>query len=430
VAEWSNWAGNQSASGITVETPRSVEDVSAIVARGGKVKAAGSGHSFTAIGRPEQVLLDMSGLQGIRRVDPDSCLVTVGAGTTLALLNRLLAGEGLAMTNLGDIESQTISGAISTGTHGTGRAFGGLATQVVGLEMVLADGSVVNCSAGERPELWCAARVGLGALGIVTAVTLRCEPLFALHAEEGPMPLDELLDRFEELVAGNDHFEAYWFPHTRWTLTKRNNRLPLADGLEKLPAWKEWLDDELLSNTVFGWVVAAGKRWPGLVPLGNRIAAKALGTRSFTDVSYKVFTSPRRVRFREMELAIPAAAMVDAVRDVTAAIERSGLKVSFPVELRVAAADDIPLSTASGRDSGYLAVHLPATVDHHDYFGLVASVLDAYGPRPHWGKLHDLDADALRGRYPRFDEFVALRDRLDPQGVFSNEHLDRVLGRR
>jgi FAD-linked oxidoreductase len=432
MVSWTNWAGNQTVAGITVERPRSPEEVADIVTRSAnrkqRVKAVGSGHSFTAIARPENVMLDMTLLDGMHAADRHTGLVTVGAGTSLQRLNNLLAGTGLALTNLGDIDSQTISGAISTGTHGTGEQFGGIATQVAGLEMVLADGSVVECSASERPELWSAARVGLGALGIITKVTLRCVPLFSVRAEEGPMGLDELLDRFDELASSFDHFEAYWFPHTRATLTKCNTRLHLAEGLDRLPAWKEWLDDEFLSNRVFGWTVELGKRRSSLIPRLNRFASRALGSRAFTDLSYKVFTSPRRVRFREMELAIPRSAAVEAIREVVGSIEKSGMTIGFPVELRVAAADDIPLSTASGRDSAYLAFHVPASVDHEAYFRLVAKVLDGYGARPHWGKLHELDAELLRTRYPRFDEFVRLREQLDPRGTFSNEYLDRVLG--
>lgn len=432
MGSWVNWAGNQTASGIRVARPRSTEEVAAAVkeaaAAGQRVKAVGSGHSFTAIARPEGVLLDLSRLDSLHTVERDQALVTVGAGTGLRRLNDLLAGVGLALPNLGDIDAQTIAGAISTGTHGTGARFNGISASVAGVEMVLADGSVLTCSAGENPDVWTAARVGLGALGVMTRVTLRCVPLFALRAEEGPMRLDELLDRFDELTAGADHFEAYWFPHTRSTLTKRNTRLPLAEGLDRLPAWREWLDDEFLSNRLFGATVALGRRRPDAIPRLNSLAARALGSRTFTDLSYKVFTSPRRVRFKEMELAVPRSSAVDAIRDAVAAVESSDLRIGFPVELRVAAADDITLSTASGRDSAYLAFHVPAAVDHERYFRLVARALEPYGPRPHWGKLHDLDAELLRTRYPRFDEFVRLRDRLDPSGVFTNNHLDRVLG--
>lgn len=429
---WSNWAGNQRAEGITVVEPRYTEDVVAAVLRaanrGKKVKPIGAGHSFTGIGKPQDVQLVLDGMSGLRSVDRQAGIVTVEAGTKLHRLNELLAGEGLAMPNLGDIEVQSISGAISTGTHGTGSRFGGIATQIVGLEMVMADGAVLTCSADEHPELWSAARVGLGALGVITAVTLQTVPLFAIKAEEGPMALDELLSRFDELTEEYDHFEAYWFPHTDSTLTKRNTRRLLQEGLEPLATWREWLDDQFLSNTVFGWTIALGKRRASLIRPLNRVASRALGSRVFTDLSYKVFTSPRRVRFCEMELAIPRTHAVEAIRDVVKGIEASGMDVSFPVEIRVAASDDIPLSTASGRDSAYLAFHLPAGVDYTAYFRLVSEILDAYESRPHWGKLHEMEAEVLSRRYPRFAEFLTLRNQVDPAGVFGNEYLDRVLG--
>ncbi len=432
MATWRNWAGNQTADDVTIVHPETVDHVAAIVrgahADGRRVKAIGSGHSFTGIGRPEGMQLVLDRLSGIQSVDRVSGQVTVGGGTPLHRLNDLLAGVGLAMPNLGDIEAQTIAGAISTGTHGTGTRFGGLATQVTGLELVTVDGAVVQCSAGREPELWTAGRVGLGALGVLTAVTLQTVPLFAIRAEEGPMPLDELLGRFDELMSGYDHFEAYWFPHTGAALTKRNTRVELDGGLDRLPAWREWFDDEFLSNTVFGWIIEAGKRRPDWIPAANRLSSRALGSRTFVDLSYRVFTSPRRVRFCEMEYAIPRDAAVTAVRNVVDAVESSGMRIAFPVELRVAAADDIPLSTASGRDSAYVAVHVPAGTDFGPYFDLVASVLDRYGGRPHWGKLHTLGVEELRRRYPRFEEFVAIRDRLDPAGTFTNRYLDRVLG--
>jgi L-gulonolactone oxidase len=431
MATWVNWAGNQRADGITIEHPQSTEDVATLVRKasesGKRVKAIGAGHSFTGIAEPEDIQVDLGHLSGLFACDRRTGTVMVGAGTTLRRLNDVLARVGLALTNLGDIDSQSIAGAISTGTHGTGITYGGIATQVIGLEVVLADGSVVNCSADERRDLWSAARVGLGALGILTRVSLRCVPLFSIRAEERPMPLDELLIRLDELTANYDHFEAYWFPHTDATSIKCNTRLPLVEGLDRLKVYKEWFDDEFLANGVFGLMVAIGKHRPSLIPAANRLASRA-GSRTFTDLSYKVFTSPRRVRFKEMELALPREAAGAAIRDVVAAIESSDMKIGFPVEIRVAAGDDIPLSTASGRQSAYLAFHIPASLDHEQYFKLVSRVLDSYGTRPHWGKLHDFDAEILRTRYPHFDKFVRLRDDVDPTGTFSNPYLDRVLG--
>jgi FAD-linked oxidoreductase len=427
---WRNWAGNQAAWRLDVVAPRSVEEVVAVVesaaASGRRVKAVGAGHSFTAVARPEEVALRLDRLCRLRRLDTATGRATAEAGMTLNALSGALAPAGLALANLGDIDAQTLAGAVATGTHGTGARFGGLATQVTGIEVVTADGSLRWWSDQEDPASWAASRVHLGALGVVTAVEVQAVPAFALAAEEGTMAVGELLDRFDELADGVDHFEAYWFPHTGRASTKRNTRVGM-DQLAPLPGWREWLDDSFLQNTVFGATVAAGRRLPAAIPTLNRVAAAALGQRRYTDVSHRVFSTPRRVRFREMEYAVGRDVAVEAIRAVVTEVESSPFRVAFPVELRVAAADDIPLSTASGRDSAYVAVHLPAGADHRGYFGLVESVLAGAGGRPHWGKLHTLDAAALAGRYPGMGVFAALRRRVDPSGVFANAELERIL---
>jgi L-gulono-1,4-lactone dehydrogenase len=430
-ATWRNWAGNQAAGALRTFRPHDASEVAAVVtlcaADGIPVKALGSGHSFTAIGRPEGVAIDLSGCARVRDIDLGTGRVVVEAGMTLARLNVTLAASGLALTNLGDIDAQSVAGAVATGTHGTGARFGGIATQVTGIELVGADGSIRWYSPDADPDVWSAARIHLGALGVVTALELQTVPLFALRAEEGVMGLDELLARWDELADGSDHFESYWFPHTGRVSTKRNTRVDL-DALAPLPGWRAWLEDSFLQNTAFGATVAVGKRAPAAIPSLNRIAAGALGSRTYTDLSYRVFATPRRVRFIEMEYAVARDVAVEVVKTMTRAVDGSGLQVAFPVELRVAAADDIPLSTANGRDSAYIAVHVPAGTEHREYFGLVASVMDAAGGRPHWGKLHSLDAGTLSARHPGFAAFAAVRKKLDPEGLFTNDELNRVLG--
>jgi L-gulonolactone oxidase len=430
-ARWRNWAGNQRAVADVVR-PASADEVAAVLAsaaaEGRRVRPIGSGHSFTGIGAPEDLQLVCDGLVGIRSVTEDG-LVTVGSGTTLHRLNAELLRRGWAMTNLGDIDRQTIAGALATGTHGTGARFGGLATQVRGLELVTPSGEVLACSAEENPDVFDAARVGLGALGVVTEVTLQAEPAFALRAVEGPGTLTAALEDFAGLMTSTDHVEFYWFPHTDATLLKCNTRAPLEAGLHPLPRWRAVWDDEILANAAFAGVVAAGRRMPALVPPLARMSAKALGARTWTDHSHRVFVSRRRVRFLETEYAVPveeAPAVLDELRRVH---EASDWRSAFPVEVRVAAADDIPLSTAFGRDTAYIAAHVPAGNDPGPWFEAVESVAGAAGGRPHWGKLHGLDAEQLRTRYPRYDAFVAVRDKLDPSGVLANAYLDRVLGR-
>ncbi|WP_189428178.1 D-arabinono-1,4-lactone oxidase [Streptomyces thermoviolaceus] len=427
---WRNWGGNVSARPARQVRPASVEELADQVRRaaqdGLRVKAVGTGHSFTSIAATDGVLIRPDLLTGIRDIDRSAMTVTVAAGTPLKVLNAALARAGLSLTNMGDIMEQTVSGAISTGTHGTGRDSGSIAAQVKGLELVTADGSVLTCSATENPDVFAAARIGLGALGIVTAVTFAVEPLFLLTAREEPMPLERVLAEFDELWAENEHFEFYWFPHTGNTNTKRNNRS--AGPKAPVGRWAGFLEDEFLSNGVFEVVNRVGRAVPATVPAIARIASRALSARTYTDIPYKVFTSPRRVRFVEMEYAIPRAALREVLRELKATVERSGLRVSFPVEVRTAPADDIPLSTASGRDSAYVAVHMFRGTPYHRYFTAAERIFTAHEGRPHWGKIHTRDAEYLAGVYPRFAEFTALRDRLDPERRFQNDYLRRVLG--
>ncbi|GAA3767295.1 D-arabinono-1,4-lactone oxidase [Streptomyces phyllanthi] len=427
---WRNWAGNVVSRPVREVTPASVEELSAAVRQaaedGLRVKAVGSGHSFTAAAATDGVLIRPQLLAGIRKIDRDAMTVTVEAGTPLKRLNMALAREGLSLTNMGDIMEQTVSGAASTGTHGTGRESGSIAAQIKGLELVTADGSVLTCSEKENPDVFASARIGIGALGIVTAITFAVEPIFLLSAREEPTPFDKVLADFDELWAENEHFEFYWFPHTGNTNTKRNNR---SAGPEKpVGQLSGWIEDEFLSNGVFQVANWVGRAVPGTIPTIAQISSRALSARTYTDIPYKVFTSPRRVRFVEMEYAVPREALVETLRELKAMVDRSPLRVSFPVEVRTCPADDITLSTASGRDSAYVAVHMFKGTPYQAYFTAAERIFTAHEGRPHWGKVHTRDADYFSKVYPRFGEFTALRDRLDPDRRFQNDYLRRVLG--
>ncbi|MFI8090406.1 D-arabinono-1,4-lactone oxidase [Streptomyces sp. NPDC086080] len=427
---WRNWGGTVSARPAREVAPASVDELTAAVRRAAEdglpVKPVGSGHSFTSIAATDGVLIRPHLLTGIRDIDREAGTVTAEAGTPLKRLNVALAREGLSLTNMGDIMEQTVSGATSTGTHGTGRDSASIAAQIKGLELVTADGSVLTCSEKENPDVFAAARIGLGALGIVTAVTFAVEPVFLLTAREEPMPFDRVCAEFEQLHAENEHFEFYWFPHTGNTNTKRNNR---SAGPERpVPQLKGWFEDEFLSNGVFQVANWVGRAVPATIPALAQISSKALSSRTYTDIPYKVFTSPRRVRFVEMEYAVPREALVETLRELKAMIDRSPLKVSFPVEVRTAPADDITLSTASGRDTAYVAVHMFKGTPYRGYFTAAERIFTAHEGRPHWGKIHTRDAEYFSRVYPRFEEFTALRDRLDPERRFRNDYLRRVLG--
>lgn len=433
MSTWRNWSGLESASGLEAVRPTGTAEVAAVVEQarqtGRTVKAAGTGHSFTAIARPQHVHLLPDRMRGIVSVDRYAMTVTALAGTQLKVLNAELERWGLSLHNMGDIAEQTLAGAVSTGTHGTGGRAAGLAAQVVGLELVTGTGEVLRASATENPDLLDLVRVGLGALGVLTTLTFAVEPLFLLRAEERPMGWDDALAAFDDLTATHDHVDMYWFPHSDRMLTKRNTRVGTdLTRAEPLPRWRGWLDDDLLSNTVFGAQTAALNLAPRAVPAANRLASRLLGPRTYTDIAHRVFTTERRVVFREMEYAVPRAAGLAALRECRAALERSGLAVSFPVEIRVAPADDVAMSTSFGRDSLYLAFHTHRRADHRAYFALMEAVMRDHDGRPHWGKVHTRDAVDLAPLYPRFHDFVALRDRLDPDRVLTNPYLDRVLG--
>jgi L-gulono-1,4-lactone dehydrogenase len=435
MAEWRNWAGTATAVPSRWVRAVSVEDISAAVKSAGSagltVRALGSGHSFTAAAACDGgVALDLSGFTGIVASDVSTGLVTVRSGTTIRSLNTALDGLGLAMANLGDIDAQTIAGALATGTHGTGALLGGLATQAAGFDLVLADGSVVSCSAADRPQLFCAARVGLGALGVVATVTLQCVPAFSLVADERPMPLEDVLASFDSLASANDHFEFYWFPYGRKALVKQNNRVTeeSADIPPPMPPWRRWWEFALMENAAFGALCRTGRRVHPLIPSLNRLSSASLSARSYTALSHEVFVTPRKVRFVESEYAVPRESLLDVLAALRAAIPRLSFPVMFPVEVRVAAGDDIWLSTAHARDTAYIAIHQYAGLPYQEYFDAFESIAASVGGRPHWGKMHSLSAAELRPLYPRFDDFLAVRASADPDGRFLNPYLSKVFG--
>jgi L-gulono-1,4-lactone dehydrogenase len=429
-AQWRNWAGDERCRPAAVEIPGSIEEISEAIARAAahdrRVRVAGSGHSFSDIALTGGVQLRLDRLARVLDVDRASGLVRVQAGITIRELSARLAEHGLALENLGDVDSQTIAGAISTATHGTGARLRNLSAQVAELTLVLADGSILRCAPDVDPEVFRSARVSLGALGVIAEVTLRCVPSFTLRGVDAPRPLAGTLDRFEELALGSDHFELFVFPHADTALTRTNTRTdapPRPRGRASAYA-----NDILLTNHAFGLLCRAGRRFPARIPEINRLVTRLAGATTRVDRSDRIFASPRLVRFTEMEYALPRAATPEAVRRIMALVPARGFAVPFPIEVRTVAADDALLSTASGRDSGFVAVHMYEGMPYEPYFRAVQEIMDELGGRPHWGKRHYQTAATLRPRYPDWDRFQAVRARLDPHGRFANAWTDRVLG--
>nr|MCW2728128.1 FAD-linked oxidoreductase [Aeromicrobium sp.] len=427
---WQNWGRNVQAHPARIARPGSTAEVAAVVrdavAAGHTVKAVGAGHSFTAIAATDGVLLRLDRMSAILATDTATGRVRVQAGASLHALNPQLKARGLALPNLGDVDPQSVAGAVSTGTHGTGDKLFGISQAVVGVQIVTATGDVLEID--EQHPWFGAGRVTLGALGIITEVTLQCVPAFLLHAREEPMALPAVMEQLDQLVADNDHFEFYWFPHTEKTSTKRNNRVPPGTPRQPVGRFRSWLDDQFLSNTAFEGInrVVAGRRsW---IPRVNGVAASTLSAREYVDDSYNVFVSPRTVRFRESEFAMPREALPVVLDELAAWFGAGHENISFPIEVRFTAADDVWMSTGHERDNCYVAVHQYWRSDPTAYFAAAQDIFTAHGGRPHWGKMHTLDASYFAGTYARFGDFVAIRDELDPGRTFSNAYLDRVLG--
>ena len=427
---WTNWDGRQRCAPAALERPSSIGELSAALERaeraGHRVRVAGAGHSFTALVPTDGTLISLERMNRVLELDASSGLVRVEAGISLHDLNLALASRGRALENLGDIDVQSIAGATATGTHGTGVQLRNLSSQIKSVELMTADGSRVTLDEASDPDGWRAARVSLGALGVVTALTLQTVPAFRLRGVDGPAPLEETLAQVHKLAAAHDHFEFYWFPYSQRALLRRNDRT------DELPthrsALRRYLEDIVLVNHGLHAFSLLGRRHPKLIPRLNRTVTRVAGSSRRVGASHEVFCSPRLVRFTEMEYAIPRLGCADAVRAVRKAIESRSLPISFPIEVRFVAPDDALLSPAGGRDTCYIAVHVFQGMEFEPYFRLVEEIMNRFGGRPHWGKRHFQTAQTLRERYPGWDRFQAVRSRLDPAGRFATAELDRVLG--
>ncbi|HSP08595.1 MAG TPA: D-arabinono-1,4-lactone oxidase, partial [Candidatus Dormibacteraeota bacterium] len=417
-----------------IESPTTEEEIVAIVRsareRGEHVKVDGSGPSFTDCACTDGCMIRLDRYQDVLGFDLDARTVTVQAGITLLQLSDALAGHGLAMENMGDVGYQTISGAISTATHGTGQRFRNISSQVVGMSLVLASGDVMRCSAEENTDVFRAAQVSIGGIGVISTVTVRGVPAFNLHSLQEPHRIDDLVERFDELSLSSDHFEFFWWPHTEWAQAITNTRTQDPPSpAQRRSGPVAYLKDIVIENRAFGLIQRAAAVRQEWIPRLAGLTAKTMTRKEMTDRSDLVFTNERLIRFREMEYAVPRQHLLAAFAEIRRMIECERLYISFPVEVRTVAADDIPLSPAYGRDTGYIAVHVFHEFEHEPYFRNVEAIMNAYGGRPHWGKLHFQDAASLRNLYPEWQTFQDVRDRLDPERVFANAYLERVLGR-
>ena len=429
-ATWTNWTGDQRCRPIAFEKPRNVEEISQAVEQAAAhrltLRVAGAGHSFNDAVVTSGMLMSLDGMNRIVDVDRASGRVRVQAGIKLRALNEQLDALGLALENLGDIDVQSIAGATATGTHGTGVKLRNISASIESLQLVLADGSVREINEQTDADEWRAARINLGALGIVSEMTLRTVPAFSLRAHDKAERLEAVLESLDERIDTNDHFEFYMFPYSDLAMTRTNNRVDEPPNeRSKVAAW--W-HDVFLVNTLFGVVCRTGRRFHRTIPTLNRLTARLSGSSARIDRSYRVFASPRFVKFTESEYAFRREDCVEAVREVKRMIERKRYDVPFPLEVRFAAPDDALLAPTYGRETCHFSAHMFEGMEWRPYFADFERIMDHLDGRPHWGKRHFQTASTLAERYPRWNDFQSIRKRFDPEGVFANDHVRRVLG--
>jgi len=424
-----NWAGNVQFKPENYLLPEHPDEIAVYIRRaaaaGKKIRMVGSAHSFSPLIETSDWLLSLDHFQGLTSVSPESCTATAKAGTKLFTLGELLFQKGLAMENLGDIDRQSLAGALTTGTHGSGTGFGILATQVEALSFLDGHGNQHNCSQTQSPELFRAALVSMGLLGVITELKLRLEPAYRLHYTHMKGNLDETLETLENYKRNHRNFEFYWFPHTKSVQLKLVNR---TDGSPRYNGAMRWVNDVLIENAAFGALSRYARRFPSQAMRVSQLCGKLISDGERVDWSHRVFATTRLVPFVEMEYNIPAENFVGAFRDMETAINKHRFAVHFPVECRWAKADDLLLSPANGRDSAYIAVHMYKGMPYKAYFETLETIFKAYGGRPHWGKMNTCTAKDFQKMYPDWHQFLAIREKMDPNRIFMNAYFRQLIG--
>jgi FAD-linked oxidoreductase len=425
-----NWAGDVRWRPVRFDRPRTDEAlVAAVRSSDAPLRVLGAGHSFTPLAASEHHSLQLDRLAGLVAIDRERQQATIRAGTRLRDLGPLLAAEGLALENQGDIDVQSLGGVLATATHGTGVGLGCIASRALAIQLITASGDTTTLDRQRDGDRFRGAVVAMGTLGVVSQVTMQLRPLYRLRDTRRTVPLDECLAGIEATAGRHRHFEFLWFPHTDLALTKTLDVIPASGGdpADHRDRARSWLGQVALDNAGYWLVCQVGRLLPGRAPALNRFCARTSTEGSWRGPAHRIFPSPRLVRFKEMEYAVAAARGPDCLRELRAFIHQRRLPVLFPFEYRYVAADDLWMSPFFERPSATISVHMYRRQDHRPLFEGAEAIFRNHGGRPHWGKKHSAGPDYLRRVYPRFDEFLALRQQMDPGGRFLNSHLGQVL---
>lgn len=424
-----NWAGNITWDPGQVALPSSEGAILDLVRKAindnRKIRLIGTGHSFTALCATDEIAVSLDNYQGIVSVNKEKHQATVKGGTKLNVLGELLFAYGMAMENLGDIDVQSIAGTISTGTHGTGKSFGTISTQIIGIKFINGKGEVVNCATDNNPNLLKAAQVSLGLLGVITEVTLQCVPAYKLEIKNKKENINEVIAEWDQRHAGNRNFEHFWFPYTDGVWTKSSNIV--AEGSPTKVGMINYMSEYVLENYVFGACCQLANWFPSMNESISKLSAGSISDLSKIAQSHEVYATQRLVRFKEMEYNVPNEAYGHVMKAIMKIVNSKKFNIHFPIESRIVAADDIYMSPANGRTSAYIAVHVYHKKDHRPYFKAVEEICRAHCGRPHWGKMNTLTNNDVVDLYPEYSKFMEYRNTHDPDKVFSNSYLQKLI---
>lgn len=430
-AYWKNWSESVHCEPENYLEPKNLSALQSIVKEASKtnrtIRIVGAGHSFTPLVATSEIMVSIKHLAGIDHIDHEKHHVTVWGGSNLKELGKQLWEHGYAMENLGDINKQTIAGAVSTGTHGTGMDFGSISTQVVGLTFLLANGELLAINEAEHPELLPAAQVALGMLGIIVKVTLKVLPAFELVGNSYRLSLDESMDALETLRNHHRNMEFYWFPYTN-TVQIKTMDVASEQILPSSQKENNMMKKIMIENGLF-WVMSEiSRRAPKSAKAISTLTALGVPIGSEIRASHELFATPRLVKFQEMEYAVPMDRLKTILREIDQTIRRAKYAVHFPIECRFVKKDTIWLSPAYERDSAYIAIHMYKGMEFSPYFQALEAIFRHHDGRPHWGKMHTMNKADLKAVYPRLEDFVTIRNQLDERGIFLNEYTKSLFG--
>lgn len=423
-ATMENWGRNVRFSPEQVLTPANSTDIINIIRAAReqkkKIRVIGAGHSFSPLVATDQILIDLKLMSQLISVDQEACTATFAAGASISKLTEELWHHGLALSNQGDINHQTLAGAISTGTHGTGINYGSISSFVTALEFVDGTGEIQNITLDSPGELLHSAQVQLGVFGILTKITVQCEKRFILRDTRQTHDLEECLKRFNEVANTNRHVEFFWFPYSKLAQIKS---LSMVDALNPRGKVSAFFDDEIMERFLYSGLCELTKQIRPMAKYTSKLCGNLMPTSDYADWSYRVFPSSRKVRFTEMEYAVPHDAGFACFNAIRKMIEDKQIRVFFPVEYRVAASDQAWLSPFHDRKSAVISLHVFKGVEQEHFFSEAEAVFRSFNGRPHWGKIHRLTPHQISDLYPKWSDFSLLRKRFDPDDLFLNSML-------